>query len=186
MMHTEASSVTEIRKWSHVAWGAIIGVAGALAVAVVAPEYAVVLAVPLTLAGVLAMIDQRTGRIATAHAGLLAAVTLGACGIGIAVDRGSWSALIVGAAVWTIPFFLLAVFAGFGGGDFKFAFSLGAATGWVSVSCSVTGLCVALLLASVTGMVVAVRQRSTDAPVRLGLPLFTGAVLAVAVEAAVV
>ena len=185
MTHTEAPSIAEMPTWSDVAGGALLGVAGVVIVAVATPDYAGVLAAPLTLAGVLAMIDQRTTHIATVHAGLLAAVTILACGIGIAVYRGSWSALIAGAAVWTLPLFLLAVFAGFGGGDFKYAFSLGAATGWVSVSCSITGLLLSLLLASGAGLAVAALRHSTRAQVPLGVPLFVAAVLAVALQAVV-
>ena len=163
--------------------GAVVGLVGVGVVAASAPELLAVCAAPVFISGVLAVIDQRTRRIANRHAAVLAFVTLVACGLGVVVDRGSWSSIAGGALLWAAPLFLLAVVAGFGGGDFKFAFSLGALTGWVSLSCSLTGLLLALLFAAVAAVVVGVRQRTSKAQVPLGLPLFAGAVASIAVAA---
>ena len=165
--------------------GVLLGGVAVAVVAVVDVEVAAVLAVPLLVAAVLAVIDQRTTRIATAHTGILAAVTLVAAAFGIALEGGSWSAVVAGAAVWAVPLFLLAVFGGFGGGDFKYAVSLGALAGWVSWSCALTGLLLALAVAGLAGVGAALRRRSSRAQIPLGLPLFIGAVLGVVLDAAI-
>ena len=133
-------------------------------IALTVPEFVAVAALPVLGAGVLAVIDQRTTRIATAHAVALAVVTVAAVAIGIAVDRGSWWSVLAGAALWAVPLFLLAVAGGFGGGDFKYACSLGALAGWVSLSCSLTGLLLAVLVAALEGVALAVRSADDTNP----------------------
>ena len=91
--------------------------------------------------------------------------------------------MLAGAAMWAVPLFLLAVAGGFGGGDFKYACSLGALTGWVSLSCSLTGLLLAVLVAALEGVALAVLRRTTRTQVPLGVPLFVGAVAAIALQA---
>ena len=186
MIHTEAASISAVGPArADIATGIALGVVGILAIAVTVPEFVAVLALPVLGAGVLAVIDQRTTRIATAHAIALAVVTVAAVAAGIAVDRGSWWPVLGGAALWAIPLFVLAAAGGFGGGDFKYACSLGALTGWVSLSCSLSGLLLALLVAALEGVALAVARRTTRTRVPLGMPLFVGAVAAVAVQGAV-
>ena len=135
--------------------GAVVGVGGVAVVALSAPEFVAVTAVPILVGGLLAVIDQRTTRIATRHVAVLAVLTLVASALGIALVRGSWASVLLGAGIWAVPLFVLALFAGFGGGDFKYALCLGAVTGWVSLSAAVTGLLLGVLVAALAGVVVA-------------------------------
>ena len=183
MIHTEAAITPVNPARTDVAIGVAVGSVGILVIALTVPEFVAVLALPVLGAGVLAVIDQRTTRIATAHAIALALVTVAALAIGIAVDRGSWWSVLAGAALWALPLFLLAVAGGFGGGDFKYACSLGALAGWVSLSCSLTGLLLGVLVAAVTGGALAVLRRTTRTQVPLGVPLFVGAVGGIALQA---
>jgi prepilin signal peptidase PulO-like enzyme (type II secretory pathway) len=186
MIRTEAAAVTPVNPArADVALGVAVGAVGILVIALTVPEFVAVVALPVLGAGALAVIDQRTTRIATAHAIALAVVTAAAVAIGIAVDRGSWWSVLAGAALWAVPLFLMAVAGGFGGGDFKYACSLGALAGWVSVSCSLTGLLLAVLVAALEGVALAVRRRTTRTQVPLGVPLFVGAVAAIALQAVV-
>jgi len=122
------------------------------------------------------MIDQYTGRITNRHSLSLLAVTLTFVALGIARGSGSWFDTLLGIAIWTVPFFAMALIGSAGGGDFKLAATLGAITGWHMIATALWSLLAALVACTIAGVLAARRARTIKAPVRLGLPLYLGAV----------
>lgn len=167
-------------------WVAIgVGAAGALAVIAVNATVGVTIAVPLAGAGMVAMGDQRSGRLPNTHTVVLFIATMLAVIIGsVATDAGSLTTALAGVAMWSIPLFVMAAAGSFGGGDFKLAASLGAMCGWISIPTAAAGLIAALGACCAAGAVVAWRARTTNTPLRLGLPLYVGTVATLAVSVA--
>ena len=161
-----------------------VGVAAALVMIVVDPTVGVSLAVPIVGAGIVAMGDQRSGRLPNTHTAALFAATMLAVAIGAnANDTGSWTTALAGAVMWSVPLFVMAVAGSFGGGDFKFAASLGAMCGWIGLPTAAGGLIAALVACCIAGAAVAWRARTTNTPLRLGLPLYVGTIATIIVAA---
>jgi hypothetical protein len=103
--------------------------------------------------------------------------------VGLATDvaDGTAVSVLAGAVIWTLPLFFAAFTGSVGGGDFKFAFSLGLLTGCVSITVATLGLLLAVLIAAAVALTTAVRHRTRRAAVRLGVPLWIGAISALVI-----
>lgn len=155
--------------------GFLIGAAVGAAVLVGDVELGTGLALPLALAGALAAGDQATGRLANSRTGVLFLSTWLLLVLAtVLFEVGALRTALAGTLIWSIPFFVLAFAGSAGGGDFKFAASLGAMCGWFGVPTAVTGLLVSLVACCVVGLVVARRAWTFDTKLHLGLPLFVG------------
>ncbi len=153
----------------------LVGAAVGGAVLIGDIEVGLALVVPLTLAGSLAAADQATGRLANSRTGALFMLTwVLLIAATLLFDIGSLGGAVTGTLIWSVPFFAMAFAGAAGGGDFKFAASLGAMCGWFSIPTAVAGLLVALLACCLVGLVVAARARTFDTELHLGLPLFVG------------
>lgn len=173
----EATGVPTARVWLP---GTAFGVVGVVVVAVTRPGFALIAAVPIIGAAMVAVIDQRTATIPTADALRLAVASMVAVVVGLATDvaDGTAASVLAGAAIWTLPLFFAALTGSSGGGDFKFAFSLGLLTGCVSITAATLGFLLAVLVAAAVALATAVRHRTRSAAVRLGVPLWIGAISA--------
>ena len=158
--------------------GVVVGMCVAVLIILVDPSAGRFIGIPLLLAAVVASIDQYTGRIANRHSLGLLAITLILLAAGIESGSGSWADTVAGIAIWTVPFFVLALLGSAGGGDFKLAATLGAVTGWQATATALWSLLAALVACTAAGLVAARRAGTMTTPVRLGLPLYLGAVSA--------
>lgn len=158
--------------------GLALGIGSVAALALSDVGSASVLALPLVAAAVLAVVDQATARIRTRHAVALAIATLVIVGTAAAAGRGTLTAALIGAALWTIPFFALAIAGAAGGGDFKYATALGLMTGWLSIRTSTAGLLLAVVAAGAIAVTTALRRQTMRTQVRLGVPMYVGAAVA--------
>jgi Flp pilus assembly protein protease CpaA len=154
--------------------GTVLGVVAATIVIAVDVWIGRFIAIPLVAAAVIAMVDQFTGRIRNRHSIALFALTLTSVGGASVTDDASFTTALVGAAIWSVPLFVMAFAGKFGGGDFKYAASLGAMCGAVSVPTATIGLIVALLACSGAGLIAAKRAGTLNTKLHLGLPLFVG------------
>lgn len=155
--------------------GLLAGVAVGLVVLIVDVRVGSALLLPLALAGALGAGDHATGRLANSRTGVLFVVTwVSLVSATLIFGIGTLSGALVGSGVWAVPFFVMAFAGSAGGGDFKFAASLGAMCGWFSVPTAVAGLVVALVACCVAGLVVARRAGTLNTKLHLGLPLFVG------------
>lgn len=176
------SPAAEVDTRRLVAVGAMLGVISASLIVAADPDRGVFMAVPLIGAAMIAVIDQKTGRIANRHSTALFAVTMLSLGVGSLVGDIAFRSVLLGVLVWAVPFFVMAFAGRGGGGDFKLAASLGGLCASIMLSTAVIGLMVALLACCVAGLVVARRERTMAAKLHLGLPLFVGTVATILVS----
>lgn len=134
------------------------------------------LVLPLAMAASLGAGDQATGRLPNSRTGVLFVVSwLLLVSATLIFGVGTLSGALLGSGFWAVPFFAMAFAGSAGGGDFKFAASLGAMCGWFGISTAVAGLMVALLACCVVGVIEARRAGTLNTKLHLGLPLFVGA-----------
>lgn len=169
---SSAVAATPVVWW----WGIGLGVATGALLLSLDPDRGFALAVLTVPTAVVAVLDQATGRIANRHSVALFAITLVVLGAAAFIgDAGSVGAMLAGSVLWSVPFFVMAFVGAAGGGDFKFAATLGALTGWLGFDIAAIGLLAGVATCAGAGVAVAVRRRSMKHPVRLGLPLWFGA-----------